>query len=76
MADMMGYDVFDMKPLEMTRMGTIDDPIKIFSLWPERYVGCTGYPADSHDTIWMKIDLRLSRHRCPECGCGECASHH
>ena len=32
MADMLGYDAFDMKPLEMTRMGTIEDPIKIFSL--------------------------------------------
>jgi hypothetical protein len=30
--DLMGVDVFDMKPLEMTRMGTMDDPIKIFSL--------------------------------------------
>lgn len=27
-----GIDVFDMNPLEMTRMGTLADPIKIYSL--------------------------------------------
>ncbi|KAG9093785.1 Cytochrome c oxidase subunit 4 [Ceratobasidium sp. UAMH 11750] len=27
-----GVDVFDMNPLEMTRMGTLSDPIKIYSL--------------------------------------------
>ena len=27
-----GVDVFDMKPLEMTRLGTVEDPIKIYSL--------------------------------------------
>lgn len=29
---MEGIDVFDMNPLEMTRMGTLQDPIKIYSL--------------------------------------------
>ena len=28
----MGVDVFDLRPIEMTRMGTMDDPIPIFSL--------------------------------------------
>jgi cytochrome c oxidase subunit 5b len=27
-----GVDVFDMNPLEMTRIGTLEDPIKIYSL--------------------------------------------
>jgi hypothetical protein len=39
--------------------------------FPERHVGCTGFPADSHDTIWMTVDNKLKNHRCPECGCGE-----
>ena len=32
MGDLLGVDVFDMKPLEMTRMGTLEEPIPIFSL--------------------------------------------
>ncbi|GFZ46766.1 Cytochrome c oxidase polypeptide IV [Saitozyma sp. JCM 24511] len=64
-----GVDVFDMNPVEMTRMGTVDEPIAIYSLFPERHVGCTGFPADSHDTIWMTVDNKLKNHRCPECGC-------
>ncbi|KAG8699278.1 Cytochrome c oxidase subunit 4 [Ceratobasidium sp. 395] len=64
-----GIDVFDMNPLEMTRMGTLSDPIKIYSLASERHVGCTGYPADSHDTIWLTVNQKLKNHRCPECGC-------
>lgn len=39
--------------------------------FPERHVGCTGFPADSHDTIWMTVNNKLKNHRCPECGCGE-----
>lgn len=27
-----GVDVFDMKPLEVTRLGTVEDPIPIYSL--------------------------------------------
>jgi hypothetical protein len=27
-----GVDVFDMNPVEMTRMGTVDEPIPIYSL--------------------------------------------
>ncbi|KAK4689299.1 cytochrome c oxidase subunit 5b, partial [Tremellales sp. Uapishka_1] len=64
-----GIDVFDMKPLDMTRLGTMSEPIAIYSLFPERLVGCTGYPADSHDTIWLRVSDKLKNHRCPECGC-------
>ncbi|WWC89128.1 uncharacterized protein L201_004046 [Kwoniella dendrophila CBS 6074] len=64
-----GVDVFDMKPLEVTRLGTVNDPIAVYSLYPERQVGCTGYPADSHDTIWLNVNHELKNHRCPECGC-------
>ncbi|OWT40532.1 cytochrome c oxidase subunit 5b [Cryptococcus neoformans Bt1] len=63
-----GVDVFDMKPLEVTRLGTVEDPIPIYSLFPERQIGCTGFPVDSHDTIWLNVNHTLKNHRCPECG--------
>ncbi|KDQ15840.1 hypothetical protein BOTBODRAFT_623873 [Botryobasidium botryosum FD-172 SS1] len=64
-----GIDVFDMKPLEMTRLGTVDEPIKIHSWFPERVIGCTGFPADSHDTLWLNLTSKRNA-RCPECGSG------
>jgi hypothetical protein len=39
--------------------------------FPERHVGCTGFPADSHDTVWLALNTTLKNHRCPECGSGE-----
>ncbi|KAK6909691.1 cytochrome c oxidase subunit 5b [Kwoniella mangroviensis CBS 10435] len=63
-----GVDVFDMKPLEITRLGTIENPIPVYSLYPQRQVGCTGYPADSHDTIWLNLTTENKYARCPECG--------
>ncbi|EPQ28024.1 uncharacterized protein PFL1_04351 [Pseudozyma flocculosa PF-1] len=63
-----GEDVFDMSPLEMTHLGTTENPIMIKSYWPTRIVGCTGYPADSHDNIYLHLNRDLKFHRCPECG--------
>ncbi|WOO80710.1 Cytochrome c oxidase subunit 4, mitochondrial [Vanrija pseudolonga] len=82
-----GVDVFDMTPLQADRLGTLDNPIEVFSfvrishfrlapLWlannpaqyPVRHVGCTGFPADSHDTLWLQVNTELKHHRCPECG--------
>lgn len=40
--------------------------------FPQRQVGCTGFPADSHDTIWLALNRDIEHHRCPECGSGEC----
>ncbi|KAG7548986.1 hypothetical protein FFLO_03099 [Filobasidium floriforme] len=64
-----GVDVFDMKPLKVERLGTMKEPISVYSLFPERKIGCTGFPTDSHDTIWLSLDNQLEKHRCPECGC-------
>jgi hypothetical protein len=33
-------------------------------------VGCTGAPADSHDTLWFWVKGE-KQSRCPECGSGE-----
>jgi cytochrome c oxidase subunit 5b len=32
LGDLHGVDVFDLNPIEMTRMGTLDDPISIYTL--------------------------------------------
>ncbi|KAK0545580.1 Cytochrome c oxidase subunit 4 [Tilletia horrida] len=63
-----GVDVFDLKPLDASRTGTLKDPIVIQSLWHERVIGCTGSPAGSHDTVYLHLNTELKHHRCPECG--------
>ncbi|MBW0489091.1 hypothetical protein O181_028806 [Austropuccinia psidii MF-1] len=65
---MEGFDPFERKPLEVTHFGTLDNPVKVPSLERTRIIGCTGHPADSHDTLYMKISSSRPR-RCPECGC-------
>ncbi|UZJ51455.1 hypothetical protein CBS101457_000775 [Exobasidium rhododendri] len=63
-----GKDVFDLEPLDASRLGTKKAPVMIQSLSPTRIVGCTGSPAGAHDTIWLHLNLDLEHHRCPECG--------
>ncbi|KAG0648708.1 Cytochrome c oxidase polypeptide IV [Hyphodiscus hymeniophilus] len=65
---MQGIDVFDMKPLDASRKGTLDNPIVVKSFGEEQYAGCTGYPADSHVTIWLTMSKDRPVERCPECG--------
>ncbi|KAI0264382.1 COX5B-domain-containing protein [Gloeopeniophorella convolvens] len=62
-----GVDVFDLEPLDASRIGTLADPIKVLSVEPERTVGCTGSPADSHDVLWFHVNNEKPS-RCPECG--------
>ncbi|KAL4066868.1 COX5B-domain-containing protein [Scleroderma citrinum] len=61
LAEIQGINAFDKEPLDSSRIGTLADPIKVFSLDVERIVGCTGSPADSHE-------LKKKNRRCPECG--------
>ncbi|PLW50605.1 hypothetical protein PCANC_06967 [Puccinia coronata f. sp. avenae] len=68
LARMEGHDPFDRKPLAVNHMGTLGNPVKVFSLERTRIVGCTGFPVDSHDTLYMKVTSSRPR-RCPECGC-------
>ncbi|PSS13167.1 hypothetical protein M430DRAFT_265741 [Amorphotheca resinae ATCC 22711] len=65
---MEGVDIFDMKPLDASRKGTLDNPIIVKSFGDEQYAGCTGYPADSHVTIWLTMSRDRPIERCPECG--------
>ncbi|KAH0212988.1 COX5B-domain-containing protein, partial [Aureobasidium melanogenum] len=65
---MQGIDVFDMKPLDASRKGTMNEPIVVRSFGDEQYVGCTGCPADSHVVNWLTMSRDRPIERCPECG--------
>ncbi|KUI62333.1 Cytochrome c oxidase subunit 4, mitochondrial [Cytospora mali] len=65
---MEGVDIFDMRPLDASRKGTMKDPILVRSAGDEQHAGCTGYPADSHGVIWLTISRERPVERCPECG--------
>jgi len=67
LGEMQGVNVFDEEPLDSSRLGTLEDPVKVFSLDTERIIGCTGSPADSHDLHWFLLTDKKNR-RCPECG--------
>ncbi|KJZ76854.1 hypothetical protein HIM_03731 [Hirsutella minnesotensis 3608] len=65
---MEGVDIFDMRPLDASRKGTMDNPIKVRSAGDEQFAGCTGYPADSHIVHWLGLSRERPIERCPECG--------
>ncbi|CAO3682302.1 unnamed protein product [Rhizopus microsporus] len=67
LAKLEGKELFDMEPLNMT-LGTVKNPIVVKSHDPIRFVGCTGFPAESHETIWINLDKSHEHDRCPECG--------
>merc|ERR1712000_465721 len=60
-----GIDIFDMKPLDASRLGTLDNPIVVKSFGDEQYAGCTGFPADSHTLFGSRcpasVQLRDAR---------------
>lgn len=62
-----GIEVFDLKPLDASRKGTMENPIEVESYDDYRYVGCTGSPADSHQVMWLKPTVNQVA-RCWECG--------
>ncbi|CAG8662027.1 7232_t:CDS:2 [Ambispora leptoticha] len=64
-----GKEYFDLDPLPVPHFGTKKDPIFVKSLYNTRIIGCTGFPADSHDPLWLVIDRNHEIDRCPECGC-------
>lgn len=52
---MEGVDIFDMRPLDASRKGTMENPISVRSAGDEQFAGCTGYPADSHVVNWLRV---------------------
>ncbi|OKL56641.1 Cytochrome c oxidase subunit 4, mitochondrial [Talaromyces atroroseus] len=65
---MQGIDVFDMRPLDASRKGTLENPIIVNGAGDEQYAGCTGYPADSHLVNWLTVSRDRPIERCGECG--------
>ncbi|KZZ88610.1 cytochrome c oxidase polypeptide IV [Ascosphaera apis ARSEF 7405] len=65
---MEGIDAFDTTPLDSSRKGTVEDPIRVKSGGPEQFVGCSGSPAGSHDPIWVVLTKDRPISRCMECG--------
>ncbi|KAK0752786.1 cytochrome c oxidase subunit VB-domain-containing protein, partial [Schizothecium vesticola] len=65
---MEGVDIFDMRPLDASRLGTMESPVLVRSAGDEQYAGCTGVPADSHNVIWLGMSKERPIERCPECG--------
>ncbi|KAI9928870.1 hypothetical protein ASPWEDRAFT_127915 [Aspergillus wentii DTO 134E9] len=65
---MQGIDIFDMRPLDASRKGTLDNPIIVNGAGDEQYAGCTGYPADSHQVNWLTVSRERPLERCGECG--------
>ncbi|RCI17340.1 hypothetical protein L249_2517 [Ophiocordyceps polyrhachis-furcata BCC 54312] len=65
---MEGIDIFDMSPLDASRLGTMDDPIEVRSGGDEQLAGCTGFPAKSHIVHWLGLSRERPIERCPECG--------
>lgn len=60
---MENIDIFDMKPLDASRKGTLDNPIVVRSFGDEQYAGCTGYPADSHVVVWLTVSVSITKKR-------------
>ncbi|KAL4873301.1 hypothetical protein BDV12DRAFT_160797 [Aspergillus spectabilis] len=65
---MQGIDIFDMRPLDASRKGTLDNPIIVNGAGDEQYAGCTGFPADSHQVNWLTVSRDRPLERCGECG--------
>lgn len=63
-----GVDIFDMRPLDASRKGTVAEPILVRSAGDEQFAGCTGFPADSHNVIWVGMTRDRPVDRCSECG--------
>lgn len=64
---MQGIEIFDTKPLDSSRIGTLENPIVLDSFEDYRYVGCTGSPAGSHEVQWLRPTTE-KKARCWECG--------
>ncbi|KAF2458294.1 cytochrome c oxidase polypeptide IV [Lineolata rhizophorae] len=65
---MQGIDVFDMKPFDTSRKGTMEEPVIIKSAGLEQYIGCTGFPSGSHHVRWLTLMRDDPFGRCDECG--------
>jgi cytochrome c oxidase subunit 5b len=68
LAKLEGKELFELGPLTITAFGTKKDPVMVKSVATTRLVGCTGFPIESHETVWLLVDKNHEFDRCPECG--------
>lgn len=57
----------EMFPISLKTQPTIDSPFELHGVDPVRYVGCTGFPADTHECLWLTVGTEAV-HSCPHCG--------
>jgi cytochrome c oxidase subunit 5b len=55
LAKLEGKELFDMEPLNMTHLGTKENPIVVKSMDSTRFVGCTGKGSQFQLFIFMVI---------------------
>nr|KAJ3418586.1 ATP-binding mismatch repair protein [Polyrhizophydium stewartii] len=58
----------DLHPIVLTERGTVAKPTVVRGIDPERYVGCSGFPAESHEIVWLTVRPHGFVDRCPHCG--------
>lgn len=70
LANLAQRPLFLMDPLRVDHFGTLANPIDVPSIEGSRIVGCSGFPVDSHETMWFKCEDKPGKGpaRCPECG--------
>jgi len=65
---MQGIDIFDTKVPVLEKKGTMEEPIIAKSYGEEHYVGCSGFPQESHTTMWLTLSRDRPIERCTHCG--------
>ncbi|KAJ2999771.1 Cytochrome c oxidase subunit 5B [Globomyces sp. JEL0801] len=71
LAELRGEEAWeDMRPLIISKLGTKADPIVVSGVDSELYMGCTGFPADSHPITFLTLREHADGlfDRCAECG--------
>ncbi|KAJ3357411.1 Cytochrome c oxidase subunit 4 [Entophlyctis luteolus] len=58
----------DMQPYILKAKPTAQNPFVVTGTDPEKYLGCTGFPADTHEAVWLTLRPHNGVDRCPHCG--------
>ncbi|KAI9021937.1 subunit IV of cytochrome c oxidase [Hyaloraphidium curvatum] len=64
-----GKVTFDhLVPIVAERKPTRKDPLVVRGVDHEAYIGCSGFPAESHEPVWLTLKDNGYVYRCPACG--------
>jgi hypothetical protein len=58
-----------MLPVVMDRKPTLKNPLLLRGIDAEFYLACSGFPAESHEPVWLTLKDNGYVYRCPTCGC-------